>query len=223
MKKNKMMRTASGLLVATLLTTSVISGTFAKYVSEGTGSDTARVAKWGVTAKVEGATFATAYDNENSATVKSADTEKVVAPGTEGSLAGITLSGTPEVKVKVSYKGAFELKGDWTVNDGFYCPLVITVKSASGTTEIKQSTNANTTKADFVKSVNDAIASYSQEYDPNTNLVDKTDENLTVTWKWPFSGENDAKDTDLGNTATKTPETKNEVKLDVTATVTQVD
>ena len=48
MKKNKMMRLASFLLVATLLTTSMISGTFAKYVTEGSASDSARVAKWGV-------------------------------------------------------------------------------------------------------------------------------------------------------------------------------
>ena len=44
-----MMRVASALLVAVLLSTCAISGTFAKYVTEGSGSDTARVAKFGVT------------------------------------------------------------------------------------------------------------------------------------------------------------------------------
>lgn len=47
MKKNKMMRLASCLLVAILLTTSVISGTFAKYTTSSTGTDSARVATWG--------------------------------------------------------------------------------------------------------------------------------------------------------------------------------
>ena len=47
MKKNRMLRLASALLILTLLTTSVIGGTFAKYVSTGSVSDTARVAKWG--------------------------------------------------------------------------------------------------------------------------------------------------------------------------------
>ena len=47
MKTNKMMRIASVLLVAVLLTTCSISGTFAKYVSQATGTDTARVAYWG--------------------------------------------------------------------------------------------------------------------------------------------------------------------------------
>ena len=46
MKKNKMMRLASFLLVAVLLSTCAISGTFAKYTSTKTNSDTARVAKW---------------------------------------------------------------------------------------------------------------------------------------------------------------------------------
>lgn len=49
MKKNKIMRIASVLLVAVILTTCAISGTFAKYVTSGSGSDTARVAKFGVT------------------------------------------------------------------------------------------------------------------------------------------------------------------------------
>ena len=43
MKKNKMMRAASALMVATLLTTSVISGTFAKYVTSVNSSDWARI------------------------------------------------------------------------------------------------------------------------------------------------------------------------------------
>ena len=47
MKKNRMMRAASALLVAVLMTTCTISGTFAKYTTSATGSDAARVANWG--------------------------------------------------------------------------------------------------------------------------------------------------------------------------------
>ena len=50
MKKNRMMRLASVLLVCVLLTTSVISGTFAKYVTSVESTDEARVANWGFTA-----------------------------------------------------------------------------------------------------------------------------------------------------------------------------
>ena len=53
MKKNIMMRLSALLLVAVLLTTCVISGTFAKYVTTGTATDSARVAKWGVTVEAK--------------------------------------------------------------------------------------------------------------------------------------------------------------------------
>ena len=49
MKKNKMMRLASVLLIAVMISTSAISGTYAKYVTEGAAQDDARVAHWGVT------------------------------------------------------------------------------------------------------------------------------------------------------------------------------
>ena len=49
MKKNsKLMRASFVLLVLTLITSCFVGGTFAKYVSEGEGTDSARVAKWGV-------------------------------------------------------------------------------------------------------------------------------------------------------------------------------
>ena len=44
MKTNKMMRIASVLLVAVLLTTCVISGTFAKYTTTVSATSTANVA-----------------------------------------------------------------------------------------------------------------------------------------------------------------------------------
>ena len=84
MKKNKAMRMASALLVLTLLTTCVISSTFAKYTTSANGTDSARVAKWGFEANdssiVLDNLFKTAYDkNVNGA----AD---VIAPGTTNSV-----------------------------------------------------------------------------------------------------------------------------------------
>lgn len=215
MKKNIMMRAASGLAVATLLTTSLIGGTFAKYTTTAEGSDTARVAKWGVTATVQNATFATAYDNADTPTVKSSTIENVVAPGTKGNLAGITLSGTPEVKVKVTYNGEFSLSGKWEdANGTYYCPLKVTVNS----TIIDGATC--TSSSDFVKKVNDAINGYSQEYGVNTDLSTKTNDNLKVSWEWPYETTgNDEKDTTLGNETTDV----GKVTLKVTTTVTQVD
>lgn len=120
MKKSRSMRLASALLVCTLLSTCMISGTFAKYTTQDSGSDSARVAKWGVNVTVDGSLFGKTYmkadnntpgaDNENEVaiTVKSSTDEKVVAPGTKND-EGITatITGTPEVDVKV----VIEVKG----------------------------------------------------------------------------------------------------------------
>jgi hypothetical protein len=60
-KNNKAMRAAGGLLVATLLSTSIVSGTYAKYVSKGSSNDIARAAKWGVAFSGSGSLFGTNY------------------------------------------------------------------------------------------------------------------------------------------------------------------
>ena len=84
MKKNKMMRAASALMVATLLTTSVISGTFAKYVTSGNSSDYAHVAVWGFNETSISITdlFKETYDSTVKSSVEHID---VIAPGTTGS------------------------------------------------------------------------------------------------------------------------------------------
>ena len=104
MKTNKMMRIASVLLVAVLLSTCAISGTFAKYTSSSTGTDTARVAKWNFTVGGTDITtsntftfnlFDTAYVESN--VDKDGDgSEVVIAPGTTGS-ASVTLTNNSEV------------------------------------------------------------------------------------------------------------------------------
>lgn len=127
MKKNKTMRLASWLLVLTLLTTCIISGTFAKYVTSDEGDDTARVAKWGVTATVSGSLFGEHYNwgdfdteehpNQVSASYTGSvdsisedgeigDGGNIVAPGTESGTNpfSIDVSGTPEVAVSVELK-----------------------------------------------------------------------------------------------------------------------
>lgn len=116
MKKNKMMRLASALMVAVLATTCAVGNTFAKYVTKASATDTARVAKWGVTLGIVGdKNFTNEYITDDSSatnagiaySVKSYDGAKVVAPGTQSEEGdGIapmkfSISGTPEVAVKV--------------------------------------------------------------------------------------------------------------------------
>ena len=112
MRKNKMMRTASGLLVATLLTSSILFGTFSKYITKNSGSDTARVAKWGVVLQADGSLYGKNYGTENvptttndaiSLSVKSSTTDNVVAPGTKSDKGlSFSVNGIPEVSTKLT-------------------------------------------------------------------------------------------------------------------------
>lgn len=117
-----MLRLASVLLVMTLLTTSIIGGTFAKYTSSGSVRDTARVAKWGVEIKTSGSLYSDAYAKGAgnlpaawTSASPSADTitvaaatrnDNIVAPGTKSYSDGLSFSitGKPEVAVEVETK-----------------------------------------------------------------------------------------------------------------------
>ena len=226
MKKNRMMRLASVLLVAVLMTTCTISGTFAKYVTSAGSSDSARVAKFGVTITANGKTFAEAYDTENekvASTVVSAtydtDDTHLVAPGTSGDMAKMVLSGTPEVDVKVTYVGTFDLSDNWVDSNGdYYCPLEITIKGE--TTETVKGLNYSSVTA-FEDAVKAKIDGYSKTYQANTDLSTKGSESLGISWTWAFEGNDDVKDTFLGDQAAAGNAAT--VILSVVTTVTQID
>lgn len=220
MKKNKMMRAASALMVAVLLTTSVISGTFAKYVTSGSGSDSARVAKWGVTVTGTADTFKETYAKDDSNFTLAANTvvstEDVVAPGTSGSMAAFAINGTPEVAVRVAFEGTLDLGDKWVANGGvYYCPIEITV----GDTPFKGT--AYGSADEFETAVNNKIATYSQDYVAGTDLSTIGANAPAISWKWAFEGNDDVKDTYLGDQAALGNAAT--ISLDVTVKVTQID
>lgn len=235
MKRNTMMRIASVLLVAVLLSTCTISGTFAKYVTKDEGMDAARVAKFGVVVDVAGTMFAETYDNvasgndavgvvEANITVNSDGTgayTKLVAPGTNGKMADIKISGQPEVDVEVTYEAKVDLNGWATDTDSYYCPLVITINND------KYYLDAYTGEEEAENVIEAAIKDYTQTYNANTDLGTKAEENLKISWEWPFTtGEdNDIKDTYLGDAAAGLKEGKSAatISITVTTTVTQID
>lgn len=235
MRKNKMMRLASALLVAVLLTTSVISGTYAKYVTENTGSDEARVAKWGVTVTANGDAFETKYekgsDTEIDFTVVTdpkGDGKKLVAPGTTHNLVTMTLSGKPEVAVKVEYDATLELTGWALANGEVYCPIIFRVNNHDYKIGGDIPTGEQITTIDgLTTAVKNAIAEYNAEYDANTDLAEETEvATPDVSWRWPFETTingvlQDSADTYLGNQASigNAPT----VKLTIKTTVTQID
>lgn len=231
------MRAAVLMLALVLITSCFVGGTFAKYVTSGTGGDNAKVAKWGVTvtAHETGDIFAKSYDN----TVIAEGEYKVIAPGTKKDNAAlVTLRGKPEVSVKVTYNAdSFSLTGNWKGadnDDTFYCPLIIKVTGKVGGVAKTETINCADKEraADVETAVKNAVAACSATYDPKTDLSSATvdGDGLKISWEWPFeSGEtnpkqNDVKDTYLGNQAvTATGLSIPAIHVQVTATVTQID
>lgn len=232
MKKNTMMRIASILLIAVLISTSAISGTYAKYVTSDNASDTARVAKWGVEATVTGEAFNTEYAIKDSATdvkgdaitvsVKSSTTDKLVAPGTTGTFTGVALTGTPEVAVNVTHVATITLDG-WTLDGGeFYCPVYITIEG------VEYSGLNYSSASDFADALKGAIEAANGNYQANTDLSGVAGLNGDYIWTWDFVGktgtennQTDEKDTELGNLAAAG--TLNTITIAVSTTVTQID
>ena len=218
MKKNKMMRAASGLLIATLLTTSVISGTFAKYTTQDSASDTARVAKFGVTVTATSdSMFSNTYGKTDNTytvgdnTVVGEGSAKVVAPGTSGTLTQVTLSGKPEVAVRVTNEATVDLGDNWVVNTTYYCPLEVTV----GADTLKGTTYPDADA--FESAIKEKIDACTADYAPGTDLNGETSAAPVVSWKWAFEGNGDAKDTALGNAANA------QISVTIKTTVTQID
>lgn len=238
MKKHSALRRASGiLLVLTLATSCVVGGTFAKYVTEGEGSDSARVAKWGVKVEVTGDGFQTRYSKDDvtssvtTDTVISSNDDKLVAPGTNGKFGGVKITGKPEVAVKVQTVADVDLSG-WNVGAGgeFYCPLIFTI----GDTTINGLNYSSRTaggESSFENAIKTAIQdATTQELSPNTDLS-TVGSNITYSWAWPFEGstgtqatQSDELDTVLGNNAADSnPSNDPTIDITVTTTVTQID
>lgn len=215
MKTNKMMRVASALLVAVLLTTCAISGTFAKYTTSVTGTDTAHVAKWGfnaTTLDISGL-FSSAYryaDSSSSGNSVVSSTD-VIAPGTSGSTSFSfgynSTDGAPEVAytfavstdgstcadtIKSNASIQWKLdSGDW----GTWDQLIASIKALSGDASGTKTYQAGNLPTNF-----NASASH------------------TISWQWLFDNSTDSTDTAMGNAADLAS-----VTVRITITATQID
>ena len=208
MKKNKLFLLGLFVVFAAVLSLSLVSNTFAKYVSTDQGFDSARVAKWGVTVTAFDEQFAESYDG----TVATSNENKVVAPGTSKEVAGIVIAGKPEVSVKVEATADLVLSG-WTVDGGaFYCPLTFEV--AGNPVNLDGCDTAAKVEAAVETAIINALKIDSAA--PNTTL-DKT---VNVRWTWAFEVD-DVKDTYLGNQAAQGNAPI--ITLSISCTVTQID
>ena len=252
MKKNKFLRLASVMLMLCLITTCAISGTFAKYTTSGTATDVARVAKWGIGVTVTGAeAFATSYTNVTSNTELNTnldgndgtDSDDLLAPGTSGTLTEVTISGQPEVTTDVTVTVNLNLGANWTVNSAVYCPVeftVGTVKYVVGTGEDTSTLKHCATTAALELAVEKAIidgvlgnvedanvtsgsSSRTRQFTPNNNFGDNTVD-VSVGWNWAFTGNDNAKDTVLGNTiGDGNADNDPTIAFTISVTVDQVD
>lgn len=226
MKKNsKLMRASFVLLVLTLITSCFVGGTFAKYVSEGEGTDSARVAKWGVVVTGKGDAFAKKYaadDNSDNIGISVKSDTPVVAPGTSGTFKGVTITGTPEVAVKVETVATVDLTGDWIGADGsYYCPLVFDING------VKVSGLDASSTAEFAAELKAKIESAANGVVPAGEDLAASDKvpvllkgGNKISWEWAFEG-NDTNDTALGNAAANGDAPNISLKLETT--VTQID
>lgn len=224
--KNKTIKAASVLLTLTLITSCFVGGTFAKYVTSDKGSDSARVAKFGVTVTATSnsafkPTYTTDDSSANSAgitnsVVSSNGEDKVIAPGTKGAITKTTITGTPEVAVRVTNSAAIDLGENWTDEDKkYYCPIKITVNSQEFLGKKYETVD------EFETAVKAAIDKVKADYVPGT-ILDRnaSDSDVAISWEWAFTGNDDTKDTFLGNKEEGFVPT---ISIDVTTTVTQIN
>lgn len=178
MKKNITIKMSIILFVAVMLTTCALSNTFAKYVSEATGNDSARVAKWSV--KI-GSTDITQTDTfsinlfsdtyiDGSTTYVDGNGDNVVAPGTKGEF-------SLEVKNESEVLANYTI--DYTVVNTNNIPIKFSIDN--GTTWTSELRDVDTAK--------------------KINM--NSSENIKVMWKWDESS-TDAADTSLGIFGTAT-------------------
>ena len=221
-KENKTMKkvlTVSALALLLGLVGYTGGSTFAKYISSGsTGSQTATVAKWGLTAtaNIENL-FGEEYDSvadglakvstdHDKLVVKSATSAgNIVAPGTTGSMT-FTLQGQAEVDASVDFTSAMD---DISI-DGYY-PIKWTVtRSTNGQAAV---TVVNGLSAN---DVNTYFNGLDFTYNAGSEALNEV---FVVSWAWAFSGQDDAKDTLLGQEA---PGADIQMGVNLTVTFTQI-
>lgn len=195
MKKNMIMRFASVLLVATLISTCAISGTFAKYTSNQTASDKATVAKWafnvGDTDIASNAftfnLFNTVKDEDGGDEADISNTNgSIIAPGTSGSF-DLVLTNTSEVTAEYAI--------EYTV-DNAGVPILYRVDGGTWNTNI-----ANVTAG------------------TGTTLAPEATKTIKIEWKWAFGETPD----DVTDTALGTAQTLAEPSVTAKITATQVN
>ena len=207
MKSNKQKAGLMALVVLAAIGSYFIAGTYAKYTSEISGSDTASVAKWkwtigeNVIDSAEGAQAGYTFNlfntikDSNLTSVESDVADGKIAPGTSGSF---EIDITNNSEVNATYAIAF-------------------TETNAGGVPIEYSTDKST----WVSIGNLNV--------PATTININANAKATIYWRWAYTGaestnytssQTDETDTALGFGANTSPA---EIQVTATITVTQVD
>ena len=185
------------LLVLLVIATGAFIGTIAKYVTSGTASDSAVVAKFGLNVPNTIDLFADSYTNVQA----DADGKKIIAPGTSGKY-DFEIAGTSEVAYKVNADISITYSEEW----GEYKPLEFSRDGLSWK-------GFNLFKTDLESALE------SETLVPNTAYASEQ----AIHWRWPYyvSDADDIKDTNVGVKAAEGAAPSVTVTIKVTAV--QVD
>lgn len=216
MKTNLIARLGFLALVLTLITTSLVSGTFAKYTKEVKGTDTVRAAKFEFDVKQGSTTFDTtgaAIDIFGIAADSGVTTSPagIIAPGTTGDF-DIEITNKSEVDVNAV------LTFSETNSDNIPIYYVYNTQRYSSVLTGSYTGDNNGTYEALTELAND-MSSVTLEA---TDGITPTTQLINLDWFWAFNsagtGQSDTSDTAIGMAGTLP-----EVTLDITCTVTQVD
>ena len=245
-KKHWTLRADALLFAIVLITSFFVGGTFAKYVKSVSGTQMARVARFGVEiTAADDTAFNTTYAMDATGlsivgnSVISSDGHKVVAPGTkEDDTVTFSITGTPEVAVHVELTmtgmdvfleaGTYLDLTTTSPTDTFilakpYYPVVFTLKQNG--TELARGT---------ISEINTELGKLPKDYAAGTDLgtVFGT---YTLSWAWAFEdagiAKKDQADTLLGALAANHlafpyalgTDYQTGISFTLTATVTQID
>ena len=178
-RSSMMVRLVAVLAVTMMFTMCFVGGTFAKYTSSATGTDSATVAKWSFkVVETDIATtdtftfdlFKTIKDSDgiNNETEMNPVDGSIIAPGTQGSF-DLVLTNASQVTAQYAI--------DYTVTNNNDIPVKFSVDGGSN----------------WTNDLADVAASDSTKLAANSGTT-----TIKVQWKWDFNGSDDSFDTALG-------------------------
>jgi len=223
LRKDTLVKLAGLAIVLTLISSTLVSGTYAKYTKAVTGSDTTRVAKFAfnlndgtntITESQVGTGIFDIFSYTDAGVHSSGEDGTFIAPGTTGSFA-LEVENLSEVDITASLA--------LTETNTNNIPIYYTIGAATQRYSAKLTGAYTGDSGGNYKNLSQLATDISTGIGTlqATDGATSTKGTVTLNWAWAFNqdgtGQTDADDTTLGIGGTAT------VQLDVAVTVTQVD